>query len=44
MFIKDFRECGLVSLEHLRSLKKRDILLTGVFESKHVDQLLAYLQ
>ena len=40
MFIKNFNDCGLLSLEQLKSLTKTDVLLTGVYDIRHVDQLL----
>lgn len=44
MFIKDFTECGLQSMEDLHFLTKQDILSTGVFDNSHVHQLLTYLE
>lgn len=44
MFIKDFNECGLTSLEDISSVKKKDIMGMGIFEERHIDQLLKYLE
>ncbi|XP_065057036.1 nucleolar and coiled-body phosphoprotein 1-like [Rhopilema esculentum] len=43
MFSKDFKECGVLSFEGLHDLAREDVLGMGIFDIRHVNELMKRL-
>ena len=44
MFVNDFLSCGNPSLEELQKITREEILTVGVYEERHIEQLLDNLK
>ena len=44
MFVNDFLSCGNPSLEELQNITREEILTVGVYEERHIEQLLDNLK